>query len=533
MFNPVLEALFLRARDQYAATGRFVFFAVVGLALFHAAILTPWVEHQRQRSIADAEEQRFRDLDAEVADLAAELEAAAGAWQGVMTPALEGLADDLERDLTRLEATRQELAAAVDADGAPEESPPQRNADRGPQPLEIRNPDWIAAITEADNRYGLLAAFDPVVEQLIVRPRFAELNRTWREIARPAAEARLDGAAAGIGAVRGRFREAASEVAALEAGLTNLRRVLRDLDLRPPDQPYWWASPETSPSLELRLPPEVVERLRKPPALDEVVAGGELVAARQAVLAGRLERERRRSLAAGAGREQRLAGLGATLAGLGIDLHAVATLFPLLLGLLLAALMIRRNQRLRELGLATRLMAEDPASGTLRRWCLSQLTGGAIGGTDPRHDAEAAWRGGWLRALGALVLALAWIVLAAVQVRGLPDLDAERWLAVSVLGAVAVVIATLHRLVVARRLVLLASEVAPATGPVEEPPDFVEVEEPPDAEEEPPDADGGTARCRRGTARCRRGTAGLRSRRGRGGRRGRADRRASPEALTP
>ncbi len=476
MFSPVLEALFLRTRDQHGLAGRRAFYAVAGLALFHAAVVTPWVEHQRDRSSAMAQAQRFRDLAAEVAGVGSDLDAAAEAWQGTMTTAVERLVEALERDLVRLEATRRELAAASDEDQEPtaEEASPRAEAPAGPPTFEIRNPEWIAAIGGAENRYALLAALEPVVEELIVRPRFAELNRAWRDDARPAAEARLDGATAGLNALRGRFREAGNEMAALEASLTNLRRVFRDLELRPPEEPYWWASPETAASFELRLPRSVVTALRQPPNLGEARDAVDLVAERRAALGERLEREQQRSLLADQDRQRRLADFGATPARLGLDLHAVAATFPLLLGLSLAALMIRRNQRLRDLAQATRLMAEDPSFGALRRWCLAQLKGGPIGGdADPEHDAEAAWRSGWLRALGSLVLALAWIALAALQVRQLPDLDAERWLVVSALAAAAVLVATVHRLAVARRLVVLLSA-APSTGPAVGDPDLVE-----------------------------------------------------------
>ena len=474
MFNPVLEALFLRSRDQHAATGRSAHLAVLGLLLFHAAVLTPWVEHQHQLFSAASEEQRFSDLASEVAELG---EATAGigpAWQEAMTPALEQLVADLRQDLARLEVTRRQLeATAEERSATPEEgetpegrTPEDETADRPDsdvRPLEIENPEWIAAIAEADNRYGLLAALEPAVEQLIVRPRFAELNRVWRNEALPGVEVALDASSAAVARLRGRFREAGSELGALEAALTNLRRVFRDLELRPPDEPYWWGSPETGESLDLSLPPEIERQLLAPVALEEARAAGELAAERQAALAGRVERERQRSLAARESRERRLAGFAATLAGVGIDLDAVAALFPLLLGLVLAGVMIRRNQRLRDLALATHAMlADGGGSDSLRDWGLAQLRGGAIDPASPgsaSHGADAAWRSGSLRALGALFLALAWIALANLQVRGLPGLDDRRWLAVSVLGAAAVLIATVNRLLVARRLVvLLAAE---------------------------------------------------------------------------
>lgn len=459
MATRTLESLFRPARDQYAATGRRAHLAVLALILFHAAIVTPWVESERQRSASELEKERFAALDTEVTELGFDVGGTGEPVTTVMKPALEELIDDLRQDFSRLEATRRSFTAT--GPGAPVAPPgrPQLGAASiaaGPtaaEPFGIDDPEWIAALSEAGNRYGLLAALDPIAEALVVKPRFADLNRTWKSDAMPLLETRLDALTAKVARLGSLLPEAVAEWGAVEAALTDLRRTARDLELRPPEQPYWWASPESAIALDLGLSAAIAEQIRRPLALDELDAAVLRTKSRQIAVAARLEHERARALADWESRQRRLAGFGGLLAGLGVDLPAIATLFPFLLGLLLAAVLMRRSRRLYELGLAAHLAITDGASPALDDWCLAQLGG------DPAGGAEGAWRAGWLRAVGVLTLALGWIALAAVQVRELPGLAPERWLTLSIAGAAAVLIATVHRLIIVRRAVGLAEAV--------------------------------------------------------------------------
>jgi hypothetical protein len=460
MASQSLEALFLRTRDQTAATGRRAHRAVLALALVHVLVVTPWVERERARSSGEAEEQRFGELT-DVAALGTALQDATERTRSALEPQLAQLVDGLEDALDRLGETVDRLAAEAAAEAALEggdEGPPLAVA--APLPFEIADPERLAAIRDAvaegapgspGTRYGLLAALDPVVEEQIARPGFAEIQRAWEQDALPEVENRLGAAASALPGLRLRFPEAKDEWSAFEGALSGLRAGVRQLEIVPPSEPFWWASPETARALEIGLPAATAEKIRHPLVLDEILAAAEQARSRYEDLAGRLEAERDESLAATQARDRREQSFAGLLADLGFDLGAAVVLFPLLLGLVLAAVVARRSQRLHELGTATRLTIEEGGPLALRDWCLAQLSGRL---SDER-TADEAWRGGRLRALGVLAAAFAWIAVAALQVRGLEGVDETRWLIVTLVGAAAVLAATVHRLVIARGVVRL------------------------------------------------------------------------------
>ncbi len=450
---------------------------VLALLLIHVAMVTPWVERERTRSSDAAEQQRFGALP-EIANLENALAAVSERASSTVEPALAELADELEEDLSRLDATVRQLAAdaaerATEADGDDGDPPA---IDPSSLPFEIADPQQLAAIRDAlaeggpgasGARYGLLAALDPVVEEQIAKPRFIEVNRGWSEEIQPDIAGGLGDAAAALPNLRLRFPEAKSEWGALEGALTSLRSSIRDFDVEPPSEPFWWASPESARTLEIGMPPATAEKIRSPLALDELLAAAELARSRYNKLADRLEQAREKTLAETAARDRREQSFAGLLADVGLDLRAIVTIFPLILGLVLAAALARRSQRLRELGMTTRLMIEEGGSMALRDWCLALLAGRL---SDER-TADEAWHGAWMRALGVLAAAFAWITIVALQVRELDGVDETRWLIITLLGAAAVLAAMVHRLIVARGLVRLfvADDSEPIVPAFEEP----------------------------------------------------------------
>jgi len=446
------QALFHAAREEHARTARRAYPAVVALLLFHAAVVTPFVEQERRRTHLADEETRLADATSAAASagaaLAAGREAAGERIEPALRELLRGVRGDLDRLGAAVDAARgeplPEPVEEVDVDDAGGELDDASPGEAG-APIDL-DPATRDALREARNRYALLGILEPVVEERIVGPRFDALGQAWREEVLPALEAGIDEAAGELAALGPRWPEGSAEVAAAEGAVAELRRVARDLAFQPPEQPFWWAAPEDAPTFELTLTPAVRERLLHPLALDRlaVAAGGAEAALGD--LAGRAESARESFRTTSEAERGRLGDFAATLARLGVDLRGVVLLFPLLLGVLLAAVQIRRGQRLARLAVATRLAVAAGEPRELRRWCLAELGG-------PRHFATvAAARGAAVRqALGALLLALLWIAAAAAHLLQLEGLDRDRWLLTVIAGATAAVVATVHRLVAVRR----------------------------------------------------------------------------------
>lgn len=432
--NSTLEALALR---RAASRGRGIGL-VVALALVHVLMVTPYLEGERRSADFGADRARLEGLAPEIERLGGELETARSEAETALTGALERLVTGVGGDLERLDDARRELARAAEAGpfGLEPLAGPAREAPE--LAFDLGAPERIADVREAgDDRYALLAALEPVVEERILAPRFGELERLYSDEVEPRLEARLDGLTGILERLRRDFPEGELDAGSLAAALEAARRAAGELEPEPPPEPYWWASPEGSPSFALGLEPDDAERLLRPPGL--VALGGELERAQtlQAALAGRLETVSRRLLA-GSRRAAELGELGATLRRLGVDPRALAVFFPLVLGLVLSGLLLARGARLAELALAARL-ARGETGRDLRRLALA-LLGGTVGGT---------WRG--LGLLALWIAGLAWIAAAAYPVAAL-DLEPWHRLAPAALGAALLTAAVLYRLIAGRRL---------------------------------------------------------------------------------
>ena len=115
----------------------------------------------------------------------------------MVAPALERLIEDLGHDFRRLTATRQQIAARAAAEEATETgdaededavAPPLPAPPAGVTPFLIDDADRIADLRDAETSDEVLAALAPLVEDLITRPRFFDLERGWKNDALPRLE---------------------------------------------------------------------------------------------------------------------------------------------------------------------------------------------------------------------------------------------------------------------------------------------------------------------------------------------------------
>ncbi len=453
MTSQTLQALFLRIRDGYERSRRISALVVVALLFFHLTVVAPFVELSKQQAAASSQSERLDRIAAETNALRPAIAKFGHHAREAMEPALGELIDGLREDLRRLAATRRacrDLIAERDAiaddragsppqtDGDAAEPAPEDDLLAGVLPFEVADPDRIVAIGEAEGREELLAALDPLVDQAIVRPRFAALNQLWTATVLPQVEAGVDGAAAEIPQLHGRFPEADAEWEKLANALGAFRRAARDLVFKPPERPYWWAPEPGEEELEPRPQPAVEVELREPLVLDELaVTGGRALAGFEALI----ERMARDRQALGSA-QQATAGLLPVLDRLGLRRQTVAGLFPLILGALLAAVVFGHTRRLDELGWTIHLLLAAGEPVGLRTWFLIRQQWGLC------QETGRIWR----RILVRGVLALAWVVFAGAQLAGVGGFSRSRVLAVTAGGAALLAIALVRWLTVSRSL---------------------------------------------------------------------------------
>ncbi len=449
MASRSLHELFLRARDQFAGSGRWSYLAVLVLAMVHAGVVTPFIESALSESRTSSERKRLAGAENGLGGLHDALQATRDETSATLAPVLKRLVDDLEHDLARLDATRRRHAAK-DEDAGPDNAESEEDeegdeipaaggeAEEGPPPFQLDDPDRIADLRDAESRDDMLAALAPLAEELIAQPRWFDVEQSWRSGALPRLQARLDAAAGDVPRLRGQFPEARAQWEALAGALTALTRGARELRLEPPAAPFWWTLPTAGEAVELGLTAEAADDIRRPRELAALEATADLALERFTAVAGELRKAIRE-----------LGEPPSTGFLLGLDLATLVPMFPLFLGLGLGGAMLWRSGRLRELGLTARMAIEHGSPPALRRW----LWGHVQWSTSAGRSAARAWRASVLQTLLGYFLAMGWITFAAVQLRQLETLDRHRLMAFAVAGAAAVLVAVVHRLAVARQAI--------------------------------------------------------------------------------
>ncbi len=452
--------LLLRARDHFAGSSHWAYLAVLALALIHAVVVTPFIAGSRLESETSLQRTRLATVESSLGELRGALEAVRQETSSMVAPALERLIEDLEGDLARLDLTRRQIAAAAagaeagdagdgsTAGGAPAAgtSPPAAQSDI--QPFVLDDPDRIADLRDARKPEELLAALAPLVDELITQPRYFDLERGWRDAALPRLEARLDTAASALPRLRSRFPEARSQWQALAGSLTGLSAAARELSFGPPAQSHWWnrsggdsfrlpTSGGTNLDVDLGLAPAIADEIRRPRRLAELEAAADRSVESYSEIVGKVAQAKREL------------GDPASGAFAWLDGGSVA-MFPLLVGLVLGGAMTWRSQRLRELGLATRLAVEHGGPPALKQWFWSQ----AQWNTPAGRSAASAWHACVVQTLLGYFLAMSWIALAAVQLRQLGAAGHQRLMIYSITGASVVLLAVVHRLLVGRRAIM-------------------------------------------------------------------------------
>ncbi len=451
MASRSFQALFLRARDQFAASSRWPYLAVLILTLLHVAVVTPFVEGRRIESETSSEIERLTAVERGLSELRQALQGIRQETTSLITPSLGRLVQDLELDLARLDATREKIAAQAAAEAAAMADPAAEDDDATPtaepaapdstlgegsgiQPFELQNPDWIADLRDATSRDETLAILTPIVDQLIISPRYFDLGRSWQNDSLPRLEARLDAAASAVPRLRGRFTEARAQWDTLTGALSDFTRAARELQFTAPDEPFWWTLPAPD-RVDLGLSPAVRDTIRRPRSLSDLETAADRCLEHFGEVS-EVHSEAQRQLGDASG-------VGVVL---GIDLAFVMPMFPLLIGWLIAGASIWRSQRLRELELTTRLAIDHGGPPGLRQWLWHQTHWGAAD-----KSAAAAWRACVFQTLLGYFLTMGWLALAAAQLRELQVVDRDRLMLFTMVGAVSMLLAMVHRLVVARR----------------------------------------------------------------------------------
>lgn len=464
MDKELLKSMFLRARDHYESAVRWSFIFIVVCLSLHLMTFSQFVRFGKQLSDVQGEMQQFSEFNRTVADIKLKLE---GLEKSMLTAldirinnTLNSLMDDFEAlDRTVAKFRKAEPSSTVPDDlsrlfsSSPVSSPLQ--APVGDEKLFEFKADLEAQVTEAQDIRELREVLLPFIEEKIIQPRFDQLNNGWNKTVLPDIR---KGANSLLKELQGNqpsspegkalwddIRDSVEQTLTMAAALT----------FQPPeDDSYWWAS-ATAKIGRLLDAKETAARLLKPVAGSEAVTKLskeiEATLVRQKALQETLEQNLKRIEENFKEQQSQLASLGKPFQVISLDINILVSKFPLLLGIVLAAITIWPAYRLWELAWTADLMAKKGQEEVPWEWFRGKIW-------TLYSQAQDMGQGGQSRvweSFARCVIFWGWIAVAAWELNGWEELDFMRvtWFAIG--GCIAVAAAHGYRIYTIRRVLSL------------------------------------------------------------------------------
>ena len=461
--------LFLNSRDQYETSIRWAFLLILFGIVLHATVLSSAVElheelYAKRRAVETLTTMRGAagELSREtaafqkaVARQQTRADSITAAWMENLKVQLSELGDMLQPDFQGITV---ESAPMMVQQLAPS---PGRSEAGGPGPARVQNmlvqmiqssdlPEALPAEPSAAARQKMVIRF---VNEQIIPPSFARLNAAW-EVS-PELKDRASRVKETIDAM-----ETAIDSTVLRRALRSdqWRRLLTQLDnlgawrqtvdtaiaavdtmeFRPPPEPMWWGTVQGKAD----------QRVAMAANARQAVRGIDIADRRLAALIEEMEQAVRQQEEATADIGQRLteleeqlnagaAGVGIGWLPIGNDMTMIVGRFPLLLGLLLAAVTAWVAYRKTALIRTTNLLSSADIDDEDRRFLALEY--------GPSGAPEK-----WIHA-GLVVVGIGWIGLAAATALDSPLVDSGGVIASAIGGVVIFTAAAGYRLYVMRQ----------------------------------------------------------------------------------
>lgn len=449
------------AQADTAKARRALWLAAAVLALLHLLTVQPYLETRREAEELEPKITANAAMLAQLERGSARLEQAGKEAEERLRSLLDEATETMIEDFARLrdlvaQAERGDVPLAwSDGSGAPTEAAqmPQMQMQQM-APVGAQMPNLPARGSTIGFSPALRSVLEAIADQEpdayerlvdyarrdIVEAAYGEVQRRWAHFLRPAYLQDLESM---LAQVRGAVDEADSfaqatigELRAAAAELQSRRDRLATLEIRPDAEvdaavgTDWWRTVEGKGTFADAVAESIAEQMRDvSTAAAAPAATLERILDLQQKLRAELETRQEELERQFAQAQQNLATLSGAGGVLPIDLVASIGLFPLLVGLVLAALILRGAQARRQAALAAEeLGTVAPSSLAMRRW----LTRQALGGSSPATALLATV------AVGLAVVA--WISLAAAQISDsplTPPLSPWRALALAVPAVIA------------------------------------------------------------------------------------------------
>ena len=402
------------AAARYESACRWSLVVCVAVFIFHILTFSPFVRAQIERAEVLRQSTLLGTASKEIAAVLDAQEAA-----------MKQVRSDLKNLLKRKKADFSLLQFAVETirlGSVPGARPPavqairpepramvqmplsavQRRSPRLEEPARImffinaiEQEGLMEQVRRANNGRALRTALLPIVERDVIQPRFAEVQKSWRE--------RLPGLRRKAETAKERFVQLAAQFpdvphwGSLTTEIDTYLAALEKVAFAPPNDPEWWHSVVGKDDAVLEMKTVAVELISTPSLRSATKSLKKLLSERKRLvvaLDAKLTELRRQFEQ----QKDRLSDLIAPIKGVALELSVVVGNFPIILALLLALATIWPVRRYTTLIGAAALAR--------RAELIDELA------------AETLWRpNGWMRSLallfGQVVLFVAWILVSA------------------------------------------------------------------------------------------------------------------------
>jgi hypothetical protein len=231
--------------------------------------------------------------------------------------------------------------------------------------------DTKEKIRSARDSNELRHVLQPVIEQEILHPRFDQLNRYWHEEVLPNIRLQTEAIRKAIREHQPLYPPGQSQWEAIHASVEQMSGVVATLTFQPPTDKEWWITVSGKQATLSGIGRAVEDRLRtmiNTEAVAQLRMQVTAALAQQHRLQETLQEELKRTEELFNKQQSRLAALGKPFEVLSLDINIVVSKFPLLLGILLAAITIWPAYRLRELAAMLKLMAKNDPEKVPWEW---------------------------------------------------------------------------------------------------------------------------------------------------------------------
>lgn len=413
-----LKSVLEKARDQYDIALRWTAIVVMVFLAFHLFIFSPFLKADKKLSKVEARLNSLPGIQRTVVGLSDDL-------TKLSDMATEALSKQLKRMFNALRSDFDDLSKLVERIRTSDEiqlskTPAMEQPDIGQlhmqrniresnipnlvvqerpnlqiqqipgesiQPIKVVPPEQrfgfdhslVNQVREVDNIDELTRILLSTIEEKIIAPRFDAFNQAWHTEILPEMKTRSD-------AIRQRLKVAeqtdTSEEAPWQSILTALENTMRsakDMNFSPPANRFWWITVagkgDALNNIDFRVRKELDQTITIKGVTDDLAKTISDQQNAETKLKSELERIKKSFDKFVEQQAGQLVGLPEQFGGIPIDLISLVSRFPLLIGLVLAALLVWQTRRLSDLIIAVTIVKEDEQTSPLAAWMTRRIIG--------------------------------------------------------------------------------------------------------------------------------------------------------------